>query len=328
MTGIAASQPPDTPDRRIRRIAALQHGVVERSQLLQAGLTHRMIDRRVATGGLEPIQRGLYRYGAAPTALEPLAAAVLSVGPSAAISYRTAGCYWQLLERSGRTTIIEVSAPRGYRPPHRGVRVHRVNTLHANEVCEQNGIRFTTPARTLLDLAAVVPQHLEQALATALRRRLVTKKSLAELGRRHRGLRGVRVLRGLLEQGDDPAFTRSAAEERTLRLLRRAALPEPETNVMVNGFEVDLLWRRERLVVDLDGFAYHGSRASFEGDRRRDALLVSAGYRVIRVTWRQLTSEPEAVLVALTRALWTPVAPELTANLRPDTVGAVALAPR
>jgi very-short-patch-repair endonuclease len=78
----------------------------------------------------------------------------------------------------------------------------------------------------------------------------------------------------------------------------------PERNVRIAGHEVDLLWRRERLVVEVDGFAHHSDRKAFERDRRRDADLIAAGYRVIRITWRQLVSEPEAVAVRLARALW------------------------
>jgi very-short-patch-repair endonuclease len=93
------------------------------------------------------------------------------------------------------------------------------------------------------------------------------------------------------------------AEERLLALIRRVRLREPETNVRIHGFEVDFLWRAERLVVEVDGFAFHSSRHSFEGDRLRDGDLVGHGLRVARVTWHHLTKEPEALLVRLTRAI-------------------------
>jgi very-short-patch-repair endonuclease len=75
------------------------------------------------------------------------------------------------------------------------------------------------------------------------------------------------------------------------------------TNVRVGGYEVDALWPAERLIVEVDGFAFHSARSSFESDRKRDAELTAAGYRVIRVTWRQLVEEPEAVVARLARAL-------------------------
>lgn len=88
-----------------------------------------------------------------------------------------------------------------------------------------------------------------------------------------------------------------------LGLIRAAGLPTPEVNVRVAGHEVDLLWRAQRLVVEVDGFAFHSSRAAFERDRLRDADLLAAGYRVIRITWRRLTQEPEAVVASLAVAL-------------------------
>jgi len=105
-------------------------------------------------------------------------------------------------------------------------------------------------------------------------------------------------------------MTRSGAEERFLDLVRRGRLPQPETNVVVRGHEVDFLWRAERLVVEVDGFAFHASRRSFESDRRRDAELAAAGWRVVRVTWRQVVDEPHATLVCVAQALAraTPVA--------------------
>src|SRR5690606_40329843 len=114
---------------------------------------------------------------------------------------------------------------------------------------------------------------------------------------------GAPLLRALLEREGGPAFARSEAEERFLALVRKARLPGPELNVRIAGEEVDFLWRRERLVVEVDGFEFHSSRDSFENDRRRDADLFGLGLRVVRVTWRHITKEPEATLVRVTRAL-------------------------
>ncbi len=101
----------------------------------------------------------------------------------------------------------------------------------------------------------------------------------------------------------EPVWTRSEAEERLLTLIRKAGLPRPLTNAHIHDHEVDFFWRTERLVVEVDGFAFHRSAYQFERDRRRDAELVAHGYRVVRVTWRQLTRESESVLVRLARAM-------------------------
>jgi very-short-patch-repair endonuclease len=110
-------------------------------------------------------------------------------------------------------------------------------------------------------------------------------------------------LRPDLRGTDEPRFTRSEAERRLVTLVRSARLPVPSTNTRVAGLEVDALWPSHRLIVEVDGFAYHGNRAAFERDRRRDAALTAAGYRVVRVTWRQLTDEPHAVVALLARLL-------------------------
>ena len=85
--------------------------------------------------------------------------------------------------------------------------------------------------------------------------------------------------------------------------MKAAGLPLPATNVKVAGLEVDAVWHRERLVVEVDGYAYHGTRQAFERDRRRDARLLLAGYRVLRITWLRLTREPERVVALIAAAL-------------------------
>jgi very-short-patch-repair endonuclease len=88
-----------------------------------------------------------------------------------------------------------------------------------------------------------------------------------------------------------------------LELIVSAGLPRPEVNATVAGHEVDFLWRSQRLVLEVDGYAFHHTRAAFEADRRRDAQLQDAGHRVVRTTWQQLTHEPVAVIARLSRAL-------------------------
>ena len=110
-------------------------------------------------------------------------------------------------------------------------------------------------------------------------------------------------VRGLLDSEADPAYTRSDGERRLLRLVREARLPPPVANVPLCGYKVDLLWPAQRLVVEVDGYPFHGHRAAFERDRRKDQALVAAGYRVIRVTGRQLRHEPYAVIARIAQAL-------------------------
>jgi len=189
-----------------------------------------------------------------------------------------------------------------------GIRVHYPGALSADEVTTRDAIPVTTVARTLYDLATCTThRELERALAEAFALRLTTRAAVASLVARHAGRRGARRLQELLDSTSAPALTRSEAEERFLALIRKAQLPSPEVNAELEGYEVDFLWRAERLVAEIDGRAFHSSDRSFEKDRLRDATLLSAGVRVMRVTWSQIVQEPEALLVRLTRALAVPV---------------------
>jgi very-short-patch-repair endonuclease len=177
-------------------------------------------------------------------------------------------------------------------------------------VTKLDGIPITTPARTILDLAATAsPRELERALADSLSRRLTTRSELEKLLARARGRRGTAALRAWFT-GQGPGLTRSEAEERLLALLRKARLAEPELNVRVNGFEVDFYWRAQRLVAEVDGFAFHADAHAFENDRGRDLVLASVGLRVVRITWKALVKEPEVVLARLAAALAVNAAPD------------------
>ena len=110
-------------------------------------------------------------------------------------------------------------------------------------------------------------------------------------------------MRAALRRDGGPRLTRSEAERLLLRLIRAAQLPEPQANARVAGFEVDFLWPEQKVIVEIDGFAFHGHRAAFERDRQRDMVMRDAGYEVIRVTWRQLVEQPLRVIAHIARAL-------------------------
>jgi very-short-patch-repair endonuclease len=165
-------------------------------------------------------------------------------------------------------------------------------------------VPVTAPARTLLDVAGVVTDEiLEAGVAEAYGRRLLQPRDLWDQLDRNPARRGAARVRRLLLADEDPAMTRSVAERKLLRLLRASSLPSPLVNARIGRYEVDFLWPRERVIVEVDGFAWHSSRRAFERDRERDAELQLAGYRVLRVTWRQLEREPETVVRRIASAL-------------------------
>jgi hypothetical protein len=154
-------------------------------------------------------------------------------------------------------------------------------------------------------LADVVrPSSVRRAFEEAVRSGVFDLDTLGALLRRSPGRRGLRMLAELLaESVDSPPTVRSRLEQDFCDLIRSAGLPTPSANAMVAGIEVDALWPRQRLVVELDGYAYHRSRAAFERDRKRDERLQLAGFRVVRFTARRLHRDPVAVQRTIRRLL-------------------------
>jgi very-short-patch-repair endonuclease len=290
------------PERAIAELAAKQRGVITRAQLLELGLTRTTIDNWVKHSRLHPLYRGIFLLGhPRPIAGAPQLAAVLACGRGAVLSHLSAAGLWRLLP--GREGDVDVTVPGRNPGRRRGIRVHRVNALDRRDVRKLGGIPITSPARTIFDVAAVVRRReLEQALAEAYARRLARRSDFVSLLARRSSRPGTRALRALLDDGA-PALTRSEAEDRLLALIRAGELPQPESNIRIGRHEVDFLWREQRLVVEVDGFAFHSSRSAFERDRRRDAELGTLGFRVMRVTWRQIVNEPEALVARLAAAL-------------------------
>jgi very-short-patch-repair endonuclease len=250
---------------------------------------------------LHPLHRGVFQVGPIMAARAREMAAHLACGASSVVSHCSAAVLWQILapHEPGQPIEILVRARERCRP---GIVVRRAGSLRNDEVTKLDGIPITTAARTIVDLAASVSaRELEQALAQSLARRLTTRAQLERVLVRANGRRGSARLRALLQ--GEAALTRSEAEERLLRLIRRAQLPKPATNARVAGFEVDFLWRGGRLVVEVDGYAFHADAIAFEKDRQRDFALTSTGLRVVRVTWKQLVHEPEVILARLAQSL-------------------------
>jgi very-short-patch-repair endonuclease len=219
----------------------------------------------------------------------------------AVVSHRSAVAMRNLVPAKPRDAVdITVLRPRRVDRP--GIRIHRAS-LRREEVGRIDGVPVTTLSRSLLDFAAVAaPREVERALAAAERAAPKVRAELQRLLERHPTRRGTRSLRALLRSGD-PALTRSEAEESLLQLIRSAGLPEPEMNVELEGYEVDCYWRAVRLVVEIDGYAYHGSHSAFLKDRERDANLAAAGIQVLRLTWQQLTNQRDRTLVQLALVL-------------------------
>jgi hypothetical protein len=282
---------------RIAAFAFSHHAVASHAELAVLGLGDSAIEYRLAIGRLHRRHRGVYAIGHPLLSREGRwRAAVLACGRRAVLSHGDAAAHWGFSPSRG--VLIHVTTPSrsGRAPDPARIRLHRVGTLRGWETTVHDAIPATTPARTLLDLAAVLrPRPLEDAVAQMVRLDLfdlvAVRRCLAAHPRQH-GAPALRQLLGRLA-GHGPADLRSATEIALAQLCDDYDLPEPAINVAIEGFTVDFHWPGTTLVVEGDGYTYHNMPTVFESDRDRDQRLLLAGYTVARFTYTQLTREPE-----------------------------------
>lgn len=290
------------------RVAGKQHGALSRSQALACGISAWSVDRRVASGDFEVILPGVYGVVGAPKSWhQRLVAACLWAGQGSVCSHRSAAALWGL--DGCQPDFVEITTPRRLRSDE--VLVHQ-SQLNDRDSTLIGSIPTTDVCRTLIDLGAVTaPEVVESALDDALRRGLTSLRRLRwrleQLG--GRGRRGVAVLRTLLDERDPKAApAESVLEARLIRLLRRARLPEPakQHEVRERGrllARVDLAYPDVRLAIEADGYRFHSGRVAWQRDLERRNALTSRGWRVIHVTWNDVTSNGDEIVAQIRRAL-------------------------
>lgn len=280
----------DSIDKRIAELARRQRGYVKRSQLLQLGLGRHAIRYRVRIGRLIPVYTGVYAVGHLPTLPQDRAfGALLACGERAVLSHGSAASLWGIFK--SWEMPFEVTAPSARK--HRGIVVHRA-LLQRQDISRQLGLRVTSPARTLLDVA---PRMTDKALTRAVNDLRTTNylrlHQLAEVLTRFPRSPGTGRLRPFVDTPIGP--TRSELEDAFEEFRKRFGFPQPRVNVPIGRYIVDVLFPEERVIVELDGWNFHRTRASFESDRRRDGELLARGFVTIRITWERLISHPEEV---------------------------------
>lgn len=277
-----------------------QAGVFTATQALAAGATPAQVRRRRETGAWVPVAGlGLTLCGTAVTPLARAHAAALTWA-DAVVGMRTAAALhgWPVADAGPVDVVVGRHHDAG-----RGIRPHQV-PLGAGEVVRHRGVRITDRRRTAIDCLALLPRaDAERLLAWVVSRGVVGPADLARAVRDRRGRWGMTQLRALAADAADGAV--SAAERRLHRMLSRDGITGWVGNapVEVDGRVVaraDVLFARERVVVEVDGFAHHG-RSAFQADRERQNRLVLAGYTVLRFTWSDLV-EREAMVLAQIRA--------------------------
>jgi very-short-patch-repair endonuclease len=298
-------------------IAARQHGVVSRRQLLSLGWHPEAIKHRMRKGRLHPIRRGVYAVGRPHlTERGNWMAAVLAAGPDAFLSHRTAAALWGIRHARANlegTRLVDLTVEAHRRPRCVGVRLHRVHALVDEDRGERDGIPATSPFRTLIDLALVLPPgELERAINEADRLGLLDPETLRSMAGARTGQHGVGPLRAVLDRRTF-TLTDSELERRFIGLVRRAGLPVPLTQHRVNGVRVDFYWPELRLIVETDGLRYHRTPSQQAKDRIRDQRHAAQGFIPVRFTHAQVAFDAEGVISTLRAVmsrqrptLWTP----------------------
>ena len=298
-------------DRRVARTAERQHGVFALRQATDWGFTSAAVQHRLRTGRWELFRPGVYRVPGSPRTWEQrLMTVTLAAGPAAVASHRSAAA---LLDLPGfrRLGLLEVSTPRAAKRRHPDATLHRSLWLPASHLSVVDGIPCTRVARTLVDLAAVLPPgRTERAIDNCLAAGHVTTHALAavaaELARP--GRPGTALLRGLLqERSKGYVAPASELEARFLALVRSAGLPAPvrQHDVGDSGRWMgrgDFAYPDLRLLIELYSRRHHMSKLDFEADRDRDNRRVAAGWRPVRFTWAAVTSRPTEVVDVLCRS--------------------------
>jgi very-short-patch-repair endonuclease len=313
----SGTKPDKRPGLRLARAAADQWGVLSLAELFACGLSPKSVVTWVRNGRLHPIHRAVYAVGHANVPLEGrFLAAVKACGPSATLSHFSAAALWGFMqweERYPEVTVVG-TAPHA----HPGLRIHRTTRLDLDDRTRHRDIPLTSPARTLLDLAATLdPQPLRSATRRAQSLNRVNLRQLADVLARHRGRAGSAKLARIIVTG--PAPTRSELEDAVLDLILRGGHVHPEVNVpyYVEGRRTvpDFRWPEQRLVVEADSAAWHDNQLAREDDAERQALLEAHGERVLRVTWEQAIACPQPTLARL-RAAGAPYngAPVISTN--------------
>jgi very-short-patch-repair endonuclease len=275
---------PRSWDAVVGEVAGRQHGVVAVAQLRELGVPAYVAHERVRAKRWYALYRGVFAVGhEALTAKSRLLAAVFACGPSAVASHRAAGNLHGLVNWSG----IEVTASRGCKPKP-GITVHRSRVLREADRTVVDGIPATSVARTVVDMADVLS---DERLAKAIHRAEILR--VFDLRALERacipGRRGEHRLRRVLANyRPEPHLLRSKAERRLKRLCEQHHLPQPQFNVQVAGYEVDVYWPDAGFVLEFDGAETHQTVHAFHEDRRRDRALATNGIQVARVTWPDL----------------------------------------
>ena len=283
--------------RKAWALTRAQHCVIRGDQLRALGFTRSAIRHRVERGRLREYWPNAYAVGPAALSAEGVwLAAVFTSGDAAALSHASAAALWGIAPAP--TWPVHVSVPYPARRKRAGIRIHRRRRPFA--VTTHGGIPVTTPAQTVMDIAASLTGHqLERMINEADKLDLVHPDALRRAAEGTPGA-GAKRVRELLDR-QTFLLTDSELESLFVPLARAAGLSTPSTQAWVNGFRVDFYFADEGVVVETDGGRFHRTPAQQTRDRRRDHAHLAAGLTPVRFTYAQIKYEPSYVIRVLRR---------------------------
>lgn len=267
--------------------------------MIALGLTARQIQYRIRIGRLIPVYRGVYAVGHLPRLpVDRAHGALLACGPTAVLSHRSAASLWGFYR--DWQFPFEVTVTEDRRP--RGIRVHLSRTLVRPDLGRQLGVRTTSPARTVFDMAPRLnDRQLRRQVDDGRNRHVVRIDDLWDLAVRLPHAASADRITALLTGGHNP--TRSELEALFVDICVLADAPHPLLNVVIGGVEVDAYFPVQRVIVELDSYTFHSGRRVFESDRAKDRNHLRVGIPTIRLTWEAMTFDPEGEAQTLREVL-------------------------
>jgi very-short-patch-repair endonuclease len=302
--------PTEGRDARCAAIASTQFGLISVRQARENGLSADAVRHRTSGGLWDRILPGVYRIAGAPLSWHQRLMAASLWAPEAAVSHRAAAALWEL--EGIPPGPVELSTASARKARQAWITLHRVSRLERADITMSGPIPVTTPTRTIVDLCGVVDRNrVDPALDDALRRSLTSLPRLRWAAGRlgGSGRPGVRLLDELLrERRRGSPTSASRLESRVRTLLRLAGLPEPRAQweVRQHGMllgRVDFAYPEAKLAIEADGFQYHSGRIAWQRDRVRRNALTSRGWRVLHVTWEDLTARSDEIVMEILQCL-------------------------
>jgi very-short-patch-repair endonuclease len=298
-------------EMQLRMLASTQHGVVRLRQALGLGIDRPQVRYLVRTGRWERVgAHAIALVGAPPSDLHASVRVIYGLGDAAVLSHDSAASFWGLTRFTARP--VHVTVPHGRNPATiPGAVLHQSRRTPSRHVVEIDGLRVTTPARTVFDLSGTLRPawRVEATLDDAWAAGLVNRASMSAVvdAMSGRGQRNVAELRSLLEARTDQDLADSALERRFHRIVSDSGLPPLERQVHIVDDEgwwgrVDAVYRDALVIVEIDGDRWHSALSHRRRDQDRRRRHESMGYTVLRFRENDVWHRPHLVTDELRRA--------------------------